>query len=149
MFCFPNVGNVIIFQRAVSFKFCRVQHFQIDHNAPWFPHPPPPPPPPRPHFFHNHCFQLLLGIAVVRREFVENGYEKLGGGGTRCIMVHVKMVNSRAFARIIYEKSKGEISLRPSMGIQNMQAKKVYWCEPSGEQFTNVWGLVASWVSRN
>ena len=42
-----------------------------------------PPPPPPPQILHNHCFQFLLGITVVRREIEDNGYAILFfGGGT-------------------------------------------------------------------
>ena len=44
---------------------------------------PPPPPRPPPQILHNHCFQFLLGITVVRREIEDNGYAILFfGGGT-------------------------------------------------------------------
>ena len=46
-------------------------------------YPPQPPPPPPPQILHNHCFQFLLGITVVRREIEDNGYAILFfGGGT-------------------------------------------------------------------
>ena len=50
-----------------------------------------------PPVLHNHCFQFLLGITVVPREIVDNGYAKISGEGwrgTRCIMVYVIIVNS-------------------------------------------------------
>ena len=50
-----------------------------------------------PPVLHNHCFQFLLGITVVPREIVDNGYAKISGEGwrgTRYIMVYVIMVNS-------------------------------------------------------
>ena len=34
---------------------------------------------------------------------------------------------SCAYVRIIYEKTKGQVSLGPLMGKQNIQAKEVYW----------------------
>ena len=34
---------------------------------------------------------------------------------------------SRAYVRIIYEKTKGQVSLGPLLGKQNIQAKEVYW----------------------
>ena len=40
-------------------------------------------PPPPPQVLHNHSFQFLLGITVVRREIEDNGYAILFfGGGT-------------------------------------------------------------------
>ena len=33
----------------------------------------------RPKILHNHCFQFLLGIAVVPREIEDNGYAKFWG----------------------------------------------------------------------
>ena len=35
------------------------------------------PPPPNQKKIHNHCFQFLLGITVVRREIEDNGYAKV------------------------------------------------------------------------
>ena len=67
-----------------------IHHFHTDHNAPSIP----------PKILHDHCSQFLLGITVVPREIQDNGYDFFfwgGGGGcgglTRCMMVHVKMVN--------------------------------------------------------
>ena len=34
---------------------------------------------------------------------------------------------SRAYVRIIYEKTKGQVSLGPLLEKQNIQAKEVYW----------------------
>ena len=45
----------------------------------------------------NHCFQFLLRNIVVLREVEDNDNIIFlfwgGGGGTRCIMIYVKMVN--------------------------------------------------------
>ena len=37
---------------------------------------------------------------------------------------------SRAYVRIIYEKTKGQVPLGPLLGEQNIQAKEVYWTIP-------------------
>ena len=54
--------------------FCNTNihsHFHIDHNAPRLPH-----------ILRNHCFQFLLGITVVPREFEKAiVVQNLGGGG--------------------------------------------------------------------
>ena len=34
---------------------------------------------------------------------------------------------SRPYVRMIYEKTKGQVPLRPLLGKQNIQAKEVYW----------------------
>lgn len=54
-----------------------------------------------PKILHDHCFQFLLGIKAVQTEIEDNGYANLirgGGGGTRCIMVSVKIVNCVFFS---------------------------------------------------
>ena len=38
--------------------------------------------------------------------------------------------NSRAYLRIIYEKTKGQVPLGPSIGKENIQAKEVYSISP-------------------
>ena len=54
--------------------FCNTNihgHFHIDHNAPCLPH-----------ILRNHCFQFLLGITVVPREFEKAiAVQNLRGGG--------------------------------------------------------------------
>ena len=35
--------------------------------------------PPPPQILHNHCFQFLLGIAVLPREIEDDGYAKFWG----------------------------------------------------------------------
>ena len=47
---------------------------------------------------------------------------------------------SRAYVRIIYEKRKGQVPLKPLLGKQNIQAKKVYW--KISELFTCPSGVV-------
>ena len=47
-----------------------------------------------PKILHNHCFQFLLGITAVQ---TDNDYANLMGG-TRCIMVSVKIVNCVFFS---------------------------------------------------
>ena len=46
-----------------------IHHFHIDHHASCLP----------PKVLHNHCFQFLLGITVVPREYKENSYAKIWG----------------------------------------------------------------------
>ena len=41
----------------------------MDHNAACL----------RPRILHNHCFQSLLGITVIPRDFQDNGYAKFLG----------------------------------------------------------------------
>ena len=59
---------------AVVSLFCNTNihgHFHIDHNAPCLPN-----------ILRNHCFQFLLGIIVVPREFEKTMVvQNLGGGG--------------------------------------------------------------------
>ena len=68
----------------------KIRYFHIDHNEPCLP----------PNILHNHCFQFLLGYTVVPREIQDNGYAIFwgvgegGGGGTRRIIIYVKMVNN-------------------------------------------------------
>ena len=54
--------------------FCNTNihgHFHIDHNAPCLSH-----------ILRNHCFQFLLGITVVPREFEKAiAVQNLRGGG--------------------------------------------------------------------
>ena len=81
-------------------------YVHIHHSASCLPptHPPyHPPPQKKKKTLHNHCFQFLLVITVVPREIEDNGYAIYiyiffggvgGGGGTRCIIAYVKMVNN-------------------------------------------------------
>ena len=50
-----------------------------------------------PPVLHNHCFQFLLGITVVPREIVDNGYAKFRerGGGNK---VHCGLCDKSEFA---------------------------------------------------
>ena len=48
-----------------------IYYFHIDRNAPCPTSPP--------QILHNHCFQFLLGVTVVPREIIDNGYAKLWG----------------------------------------------------------------------
>ena len=79
----------------IKFTF---RFFHIDHNAPSL----------RPKILHNCCFQFLLGITVVRREIKDNGYAKLRGGETRCIMVYEKIMNRLGLVR---ESNPGPLAL--------------------------------------
>ena len=80
---------------AAVILFCNTNihgHFHIDQNAPCLPN-----------ILRNHCFQFLLGIIVVPKEFektmvVQNLGGEGGGWGVgqeSCIMVFVKIVNGK------------------------------------------------------
>ena len=60
---------------------------------------------------------------------------------------------SRAYVRIIYEKTKGQVPLGPLLGIQNVQAKEVYWVQRRdlGEIDEKKWeaSYKMTWTARN
>ena len=75
--CFGTVGAYMpLIERGVYLRRRdSIHHFQVDHNAPYLPHPPPPPP----QILHHRCFQFLPGITAVPREIEDNGYAQFCG----------------------------------------------------------------------
>ena len=47
-----------------------------------------------PKCLHKHCFQFLLGFTKNLKTILMQNFR----GQTRCIMVHVKVVNNRTYA---------------------------------------------------
>ena len=52
---------------------------------------------------------------------------------------------SRAFVRIIYEKTKGQVPLEPLLGKQNMRVKEVYFVRPDINEKPTFSKLTLSW----
>ena len=52
---------------------------------------------------------------------------------------------SRAFVRIIYEKTKGQVPLEPLLGKQNMRVKQVYFVRPDINEKPTFSKLTLSW----
>ena len=62
-----------------------IHHFHIDHHASCLP----------PKVLHNHCFQFLLGITVVPREYKENSYAKIWGVNKVTVYVNLLLYFER------------------------------------------------------
>ena len=63
-----------------------IHHFQVDHNAPYLPHPPP-----------KFSITVVCNFSRVLQSFQEKSKTMAMhnfAGWTRCIIVYVKMVNS-------------------------------------------------------
>ena len=72
IFCLPNlVISIFCVSNFITLVFVipnlGIYYFHIDRNAPC----------PPPQILHNHCLQFLLGVTVVPREIIDNGYAKL------------------------------------------------------------------------
>ena len=84
----------------------------------------------RPNVLHNHCFQFLLGIAVVPREIEDNGYAKFWG----LSKVHYGLSENgelSGFSIIMFEEYSSETQGR-SVGSGKTEAKvfKNGWKSP-------------------
>ena len=88
-----------------------IHHFHIDYNDHCL----------RPKILHNHCFQFLLGVAVVPREIEDNGYAKFW----RLNKVHYGLCENGElwrFSIIMFEEYSSETQGR-SVGSGKPEAK--------------------------
>ena len=75
------VKRALVFVTAIAlYLVICIGHFGKYHNTLCF----------SPKILHKHCFQFLLGLAMVPRENKNNAYVKFGGQ-EKCIMVFSEM----------------------------------------------------------